>query len=194
MTIRFATPADSAALRGLYALYIDTPITFECDLPSEREFARRVEEVSRDYPYLVCEEQGRVIGYAYAHRAQAREAYQWNAELSIYLDPARTGRGSGTALYRALIALLRGQGVRTVYGVVTAPNPASEGLHRSLGFRHVGTWKNAGYKAGAWRDVAWFEKAIAPFAPDPAPFVPLSRVPREERERRLAEAVAPGLR
>ncbi len=190
MPIRFATPADGAVLLSIYAPYIDTPITFECTSPTVPEFTRRIEAITREYPYLVYEEEGRPIGFAYAHRAQAREAYQWNAELSVYLAVGCTGRGIGTALYRVLIELLKRQGICTVYGVVTVPNPASERLHRALGFRRVGTWRRAGYKAGAWRDVAWFEKAIAPFAADPPPLLPFSRFSRAEREGWLQTAVA----
>lgn len=90
---RFAAPADSAALLKIYGEYLDTPITFECALPSEAEFAGRIAAVGREYPYLVCLEKGRIVGYAYAHRQAGRAAYQWNAELSVYLDRSCTSRG-----------------------------------------------------------------------------------------------------
>ena len=158
---RFAAPADSAALLKIYGEYLDTPITFECALPSEAEFAGRIAAVGREYPYLVCLEKGRIVGYAYAHRQAERAAYQWNAELSVYLDRSCTSRGLGRRLYGALIDILRLQGIRTVYGCVTVPNEKSEGLHQALGFRRLGTYRSTGYKCGAWRDVAWFEKPIA---------------------------------
>ena len=90
LIIRFVRADDSAALLRIYAGYIDTPVTFECALLSERAFAERIAAISAEYPYLVCEEEGAVVGYAYAHRQRDREAYQWNAELSVYLDPAYT--------------------------------------------------------------------------------------------------------
>ena len=136
---RFAAPADSAALLKIYGEYLDTPITFECALPSEAEFAGRIAAVGREYPYLVCLEKGRIVGYAYAHRQAERAAYQWNAELSVYLDRSCTSRGLGRRLYGALIDILRLQGIRTVYGCVTVPNEKSEGLHQALGFRRLGT-------------------------------------------------------
>ena len=179
MEIRFATPEDSAALLKIYGEYLDTPITFECALPSEAEFAGRIADFGGKYPYLVCLEDDRIMGYAYAHALGERAAYQWSMELSIYLARSSTGRGVGRRLYGALIDILRLQGVCTAYGCVTVPNPASEGLHTALGFQRIGTWHSAGYKGGAWRDVAWFEKTIAPYGQDPEPIRPIGDIPAE---------------
>ena len=176
MGLRFAAEADSAALLGIYGQYLDTPVTFEYVLPTEAEFAARIRDIGGTYPYLVWED-GRILGYAYAHRRAERPAYQWNAELSIYLGRDSTGRGLGRRLYGALMELLRLQGVRTVYGCVTLPNAGSEGLHAAMGFRLTGTWHRAGFKCGAWRDVGWFEKTIAPYDPSPAPVRPIGEVP-----------------
>ena len=186
MTFRFAEEADAPALLAIYGQYIDTPITFECALPSVESFTERIRSIRAAYPYIVCEEDGRIWGYAYAHRQAERAAYQWNAELSVYLDRSRTGQGLGRRLYTALMEMLRLQGIHTVYALVTVPNEKSEGLHGSMGFRHMGTQRSTGYKDGAWRDVAWFEKQIAPYDPDPAPPAPIGRVPAE----RLAEILA----
>lgn len=188
MEIRFATERDSAALLHIYRQYIDTPITFEYELPTEAAFARRIRDIAAAYPYLVCEENGRIVGYAYAHRQAERAAYQWNAELSVYLDRAYTGRGIGKRLYGMLMDLLRLQGVRTVYALVTVPNEKSEGLHRAMGFRRMGTQRSTGYKDGAWRDVAWFEKAIAPYGEAPAPLLPIRQVPAEQTAAILRES------
>lgn len=95
MGIRFAAEADAPALLAIYAQYIETGITFEYELPSREEFARRIREFGGTYPYLIWEEDGRIVGYAYAHRQAERAAYQWNAELSVYLDRAHTGTGLG---------------------------------------------------------------------------------------------------
>ena len=168
--IRFAAPDDAPALLAVYAQYIDTSITFEYELPSLAEFRRRIEDFSHKYPYLVHETDGVVDGYAYAHRFAPRAAYQWSAELSVYLDGAARGRGLGRTLYEALMELLALQGVRTVYGLVTTPNEASDRLHRALGFTVAGVTHNVGYKAGRWRGVTYYEKAIAPYDDDPAPF------------------------
>ena len=177
MTFRLAEEADAPALLAIYGQYIDTPITFECALPSVESFTERIRSIRAAYPYIVCEEDGRIWGYAYAHR---------QAELSVYLDRSRTGQGLGRRLYTALMEMLRLQGIHTVYALVTVPNEKSEGLHGSMGFRHMGTQRSTGYKDGAWRDVAWFEKQIAPYDPDPAPLAPIGQVPLE----RLAEILA----
>ena len=185
MKLRFASPEDVPALLAIYEHYISTVITFEYALPSQEEFARRVSSVSKEYPYLAAEENGVLLGYAYAHRIAERAAYAWGAELSIYLRPGAAGRGLGRGLYRALMELLRLQGVRTVYGLVASPNPASQGLHRSLGFQLSGVQKNAGYKNGGWIDLLWFERAIAPYGPEPEPITPIGRLDPEQIQQVL---------
>lgn len=188
MNIRFAAEGDAKALLAIYGQYIDTPVTFEYDLPTEEAFAARIRDTVREYPYLVCEAGGRIVGYAYAHRHRERAAYQWNAELSIYLDREYTARGLGKKLYGMLIDILRIQGIRTVYGNITVPNEKSERLHLSMGFQCVGTWHDAGYKNGAWYDVAWFEKPVAARGKDPAPFLPIRELPAAKLAEILREA------
>ena len=187
MGLRFATAEDSVALLEIYGQYLDTPVTFEYALPTEAEFARRITDFGGAYPYLVWEENGKIFGYAYAHALGERAAYQWSAELSIYLDHSSTGQGLGRRLYGALTDILRLQGIHTVYGCVTVPNERSEKLHAALGFRLAGTWRSSGYKCGAWHDVAWFEKPIAPYQQDPAPFRPIGTIPAETLEKILRQ-------
>lgn len=188
MTIRMATLQDCPAVRAIYGQYIDTPITFECVLPPQEAFAERMAGILTDYPYLVCEEQNRVVGYAYAHRQMERAAYQWNAELSVYIDRGCTSKGLGTALYGALEELLRRQGVHTLYGGVTVPNEKSRRLHLGRGFVSLGIYHRTGYKNGAWHDVEWFEKAILPYGADPAPVRPIRELEPEEIRRVLGAA------
>ena len=174
MKVRLARPEDSAALLRIYAQYIHSPVTFEHTLPAEPEFAARIGRIAETYPYLVCEENGGISGYAYAHRQAEREAYQWNAELSIYLDATATSRGGGTRMYRILLDILALQGVKSAYALVTLPNAASERPHASLGFRTMCVQRKAGFKADAWHDVAWFVKDIAPHNAAPSPLLPVS--------------------
>ena len=108
----------------------------------------------------MCERDGKPVGYAYAHRIRERAAYDWAAELSVYLAPAAQGQGAGTALYRCLIELLAMQNLRILYGCVTLPNEKSERLHEKLGFAPVGVWHGAGWKFGRWHDVGWLEKRL----------------------------------
>lgn len=186
MNIRLAKTPDAAELHRIYAQYIDTAVTFEYTLPTAAEFTLRMETYTREFPCLVCEDAGQIAGYACAHRQMERAAYQWNAELSVYLDAAYTSRGFGKRLYACLMEILRLQGVKTVYGGVTVPNEKSEKLHEGLGFTRLGTYHNTGYKAGAWHDVAWFEKQLAPYDTDPAPVLPIDTVPKDALEAILA--------
>lgn len=157
MNLRFADEHDAAACLAIYAQYIDTSITFETALPSEDEFAGRIRSYGAVYPWLIAEEDGEILAYAYAHRAQERAAYDWNAELSVYVSKNAAGRGLGTRLYRALLA-----------------------LHRKLGFGLLGTYHNTGYKNGRWRDVVWFEKHIGSFDGVPEPIRPIGQLADRE--------------
>ena len=180
MTLRFATPDDAPALLNIYRQSIPTTVTFEYELPSREEFVRRITTMSAVYPYLILEEDGQVLGYAYAHQIGERAAYRFGAELSIYLDHCCKGRGLGKRLYQVLIRLLRLQGVRTVYGLVASPNPASEALHRALGFHVMGIQAKAGYKNGQWIDLIWYEMVILPYDEYPAPIIPIHHLPTHE--------------
>lgn len=174
--IRIAVPDDAEAVLSVYAQYIDTPVTFEYALPSVREFRGRIVTTLEEYPWLVWEEDGLILGYAYAHRYRVRQAYQWGAELSVYVEKSVHGKGIGSALYEELIRLLVRQGVKTVYGCVTLPNEKSQALHTSLGFTEAGVLRSAGYKAGRWHDVIWYEKPVAPYDDPPAPFCPFPKI------------------
>lgn len=177
MRIRVAESDDAEEIARIYARYVPTRVTFECDAPDAPEFRRRIAGTIATHPCLVEEaKDGALVGYAYAHRFQARAAHQWGAELSIYLAPERIGRGLGRPLCECLIELLKAQGVRAVYACVTAPNPPSEAFHAKLGFRKVAHFPHAGFKNGAWRDVVWLAKDVAPFDA-PSPLIPFPELP-----------------
>jgi L-amino acid N-acyltransferase YncA len=163
MQVRDATEDDAGACAAIYAPYVtDTAITFEYDPPSAAEMARRIAASQRAHAWLVLEEEGRVVGYAYAGPFKERVAYRWSAEVSVYLEAGRRRSGSGRLLYEALFARLTERGFRTLVAVMTLPNDASEGLHRALGFEPVGTLRRVGWKHGEWRDVAWAQRSIGP--------------------------------
>lgn len=176
MKIRFAEISDAPSLLAIYSQYIETAITFEYSLPNASEFEKRIENIIETYPYLVLEEDEKIIGYAYAHKYMERAAYQWNAELSIYLDKSHVSKGFGKKLYLVLIEILKAQGVKTVYSLITSPNIKSEKLHRSLGFRNVGMYHNVGYKSGEWRNVSIFEKQIGEYSINPNPIVSIKEI------------------
>lgn len=171
--LRFASESDAETLLGIYAQYIETTITFEYELPTVETFRERILSIRQDYPYLVWEENGTILGYAYAHRFAERAAYQWSAELSVYLDRSARGRGLGAVLYTALMKLTALQGVHTVYALVTSHNERSDRFHADMGFHIAGTVENAGFKNGRWLGVTYYEKAIRTYDDAPAPLLPV---------------------
>lgn len=189
-TIRRAAAEDAAALLEIYQPYItDTVITFEYDVPTAAEFAARITDTLMDFPYLVCERNGKPVGYAYAHHIRERAAYDWAVELSIYLAPAAQGQGVGTALYRCLIDLLEMQNIRILYGCVTLPNEKSHHLHEKLGFALTGVWHGSGWKFARWHDVGWFEKRLGGDGPA-QPVVPFLALDEEKIQECLCRYTA----
>ena len=146
---------------AIYAPFVEhTAVSFEYEVPTEAEFARRLEEHQAAFPWLVCEENGRVMGYAYAGRAFERAAYGWNAEISCYLAPELRGRGVGRRLYARIEEILTRLGYYKLFAVVTSANAPSVAFHRALGFRDAACFRNVGYKQGGWYDVLWLEKTL----------------------------------
>src|SRR5687768_9757664 len=136
--IRLATPDDAAAIAAIYAPYCDaTVISFEETAPSSEEMARRVVTIGATRPWIVLEDDGGVIGYAYASSHHDRAAYRWSVSTAIYIGRAHHRRGAGRALYTTLFALLRALGYRQATAGITLPNPASVGLHETMGFELV---------------------------------------------------------
>lgn len=166
--IRVATPDDAAAVRDIYAPFCEsTAVTFEETPPTAAEMAERIESTLEEYPWLVYEVEGEVVGYAYAHRLRERRAYDWVVELSIYVAEDARQSGVGRALYESLFAVLERQGIRDVYAVTTLPNPETVGFHEAMGFERVGDFPAVGYTEGEWRDVAWWRRSIGEKTDDP---------------------------
>jgi len=177
--IRLARPDDAEAIAEIYAPYVrETAISFEIDPPGAAEMRRRMDACLAAWPWLVAEEQSRVLGYVYAGRFHLRAAYDWSAEITAYLAPEAQRRGLGTAMYRVLIDLLRAQGYHAVFAGITLPNPASLAIHRALGMEEVGTYRESGFKFGRWHDVMWMGMTISPSVPPlhrPTAFPDLTR-------------------
>ena len=153
--IRAATEADAAACAAIYAPYVsDTAISFESEPPSAAELAGRIAAALRTHTWLVAEDAGRVVGYAYGGPYSARAAYRWSCEVSVYLERGRRRTGAGRALYVALFARLAERGFRMAVAGMTLPNEASVGLHRALGFEPIGTYRRIGWKHGRWPGAA----------------------------------------
>ena len=168
MRVRPAREDDAAAIAAVYAPVVEAGVSsFEAVAPDAAEVRRRM--AARPLlPWLVAEEDG-VVGYAYASRHRDRAAYRWAADCSIYLASDARGRGVGTALYDALIPLLRDLGYVTVHAGITLPNAASVALHERSGFAPVGVYRAVGFKHGAWHDVGWWQLRLRDLPDDPEP-------------------------
>jgi phosphinothricin acetyltransferase len=175
-TIRLATEADSASIQRIYRAAIEHEATsFETEVPSVEDLSQRIATTLVRTPWLAYDEQGEVLGYAYASRHRDRAAYQWSVEVSAYVDRRAHRRGIGRALYRTLFRILALQGFHRAYAGITLPNGASVGLHVAVGFTPVGVYRGVGFKHGAWHDVAWYERDLQPTRLAPAgPPTPLS--------------------
>ncbi len=163
LTIRPAAPADMAALAEIYGHHVRHGFgTFEEVPPSAAELdGRREAIVARGLPYLLAEDQGRVLGFAYAGPFRLRAAYRYTVEDSVYVAPDAQGRGVGRAVLSAVIEACEAIGIRQVVAVIgDSGNAGSIGLHRSLGFTHKGVGEGFGYKHGRWVDIVWMQKAL----------------------------------
>ena len=166
--IRDVTLKDAAALSKIYAYYVNhTAITYEYDAPDESEFKERIKNITARYPYFVLEDNGIIKGYAYASAFHPRKAYEWCAEVTIYLDHEAFGRGYGRLLYAQLEKALKEMGILNLYACIAHPevedeylNKNSEQFHRHMGYELIGTFKNSGYKFNRWYHMIWMEKII----------------------------------
>jgi L-amino acid N-acyltransferase YncA len=174
-TLRLARPDDAAAIAAIYApLLQHTAVSFEVDPVPADQMADRVVTTLLQYPWLVAEAGGDVLGYAYAAQHRTRAAYRWSTDVSVYLADHARGRGLGRALYTALLDLLTAQGYANAFAGIALPNPASIGLHESLGFVAIGVYRAVGWKLGRWHDVGWWQRRLttsdaAPRTPIPMP-------------------------
>lgn len=159
--IRPARPSDAQALADIYNPYVRaTIITFEEEPVSAEEMAARIGKVTAAYPWLVWEENGAVLGYAYGTTWRTRAAYRFAVETTIYLAAEQQGKGVGSRLYEALMVDLKGRGFHSALGCLGLPNDPSVRLHEKLGFRKVGHMREAGWKFGAWVDVGFWERML----------------------------------
>lgn len=167
--LRLATPADAKGLLEIYAPYIsNTSFTFETEVPSIEEFAKRISTYLINWPWLVYEVDGMIAGYAYATRHRERTAYQWCIESSVYIHDDFQRNGIALALYTALFEILKIQGFRNVYAVINLPNDRSVSFHEQVGFTHFATYEKVGYKLGKWKNVGWWKLSINDYDDEPA--------------------------
>lgn len=178
--IRAATTADAEQLLAIYAPYVSkTAITFEYETPSLAAFQERIENTLKRYPYIVAEKNGEILGYAYTGAFVGRAAYDWAAEISIYLKESRRGIGLGRKLYGALEELSKAQHILNLNACIGYPEHEDTYLtqnsvqfHTHLGYAIVGRFHKCGYKFGTWYDMVWMEKLLGEHPDVPAPLIP----------------------
>ena len=159
--IRAAVQADAASLLAIYGPFVEnSAVSFETKVPSVEEFAARIDKALKGWQWLVAEQDGQCIGYAYGSSHRERPAYRWSVEVSVYVRPDAHRRGVGRALYRRLFDDLTRKGFCNAFAGVALPNDGSIALHRSVGFEPIGVFKSVGHKFGQWQDVAWFQRVL----------------------------------
>ena len=175
--IRLATERDVPEILSIYAPYVlNTTCTFEYDVPTEEAFLERFRSITARFPWIVWEEDGRILGYAYGSSLFERAAYSWSCESSVYLRPEAKGRGIGRALYTALEKILAFQGYVVNYAIVTSENFPSRAFHEKLGYHVAGELSGCAFKFGKRLGIVWMEKEIKKSEipskfPDTWPFV-----------------------
>ena len=166
--IRLASAADAPQICEIYRPIVrDTAISFEETAPDADEIATRIAKTLEQYPWLVCEINRQIAGYAYGSPFRSRSAYQWTVETTVYVHSDYQRRGVSRALYTSLIAILRRQGYCNAIGVIALPNDGSVRAHETLGFRKIGVFENMGYKRNEWRDTGWWQLELRPMPPEP---------------------------
>ncbi|WP_435332774.1 GNAT family N-acetyltransferase [Haloarchaeobius sp. TZWWS8] len=173
-TIRPATTDDAEAIHGIYAPFVaETAVSFETEVPTRDDIAARIEATQERFPWLVCERDDELAGYAYGHAHRGRGGYRWSAEASVYVAERHRRNGVARGLYESLFAVLELQGYVNCYAGIVIPNEESVGFHEAMGFDLVGVYEDVGYKLGEWRDTQWMRRRLRepPATPDePVPF------------------------
>lgn len=189
--IRVASPEDAPEILAIYAPYVEkTAITFEYDIPSLPEFRGRIERTLKKYPYLVAEQDGEILGYAYTSAFVGRAAYQWAEETTIYLKGNKRKTGLGRKLYRALEDICRARNVLNLNACIGWPEAEdtyltrnSAQFHGHLGYRMVGEFQKCGYKFGRWYNMVWMEKLLGEHPDVPEPVIPFPELKAEVLEK-----------
>ena len=160
-TIRLAEQRDVPGILEIYTPFIlDTAVTFEEIVPDEASFWKRIQEIMVELPFLVCEIDGRIAGYAYASAYRNRASYRWSKEVSVYVHPDFHRRKVAHALYTTLHEMVRFQGIANLLAIITMPNESSVAFHEFFGYRKSGEFSKVGFKLNRWQNVGWFELFI----------------------------------
>lgn len=183
ITIRTARDSDATSILEIYAPYIEnTSYTFETELPTVESFRQRINTYLQSCPWLVCEIDGVIAGYAYGSKHRERIAYQWSVECSVYVHDDFQRVGVAKALYSALIEILKLQGFRNLYAVINLPNERSVAFHESLGFQYFAVYNSVGYKLGKWKNVGWWQLQLNEYSMEPLPPIKFAEMGSETIE------------
>jgi L-amino acid N-acyltransferase YncA len=167
-TIRLAERTDVPGILEIYSPFIlETAVTFEESVPDEESFWKRIQEIMTELPFLVCEIDGRIAGYAYASAYRSRASYRWAKEVSVYVHPDFHRKRVAQALYTSLNEMVRYQGIADLLAIITMPNESSVAFHEQFGYRKCGEFSKVGYKLGQWQNVGWFELFLQDEAQSP---------------------------
>ena len=189
--IRMATPDDASRMLEIYGPVVQTtPISFEIEPPTQKEFRQRIADTLQHLPWLACEFGGCIAGYAYATPFRSRSGYRWSVEVSVYVAEQFRRRGVASALYTALLEGLRILGYFNAYAGISLPNAASVKAHESMGFRPVGVFPSVGFKLGGWHDVGFWRLTLQPHATDPSEPKLLQHLPNNPRWKDTLKDVA----
>lgn len=160
-TIRLAERRDIPGILEIYSPFIlETSVTFEEEIPSEESFWERMLAIMAELPFLVCEIEGKIAGYAYASGYRSRASYRWSKEVSVYIHPDFQRKRVGHALYTSLNEMVQYQGVANLLAIITMPNEQSVAFHEHFGYTKCAEFSKVGYKMNCWQNVGWFELFI----------------------------------
>lgn len=169
--------SDTKAILNIYSPYVlNSDVTFECTVPTIEEFHLRIKHYAEQFPYIVYEIDGMIVGYAYAGKQREREAFQWNCETSVYVNEKFQRQGIAEKLYKVLLKILTVQGYKTAYACITYPNDKSIAFHNKFEFKETALFKNTGYKLGKWRDAIWLEKQLGDYETNPDAPIPITKL------------------
>ena len=182
MSIRLACQADLPQILAIYGPYVETTAySFEYTVPTLEAFTQRFLKITEQFAWLVWEEAGEILGFAYGSAPFERAAYRWSGEVSIYLRPDAQHRGIGRQLYKALEWIMEKQGYRLVYAIITAANEGSLAFHKAMGYQFTARFPGCGFKFGSWQDVIWMEKQLR-FDENPMNFpIPAHAIVKSDR-------------
>lgn len=177
MHIRIASREDCSDIAEIYAPIVErSHISFELIPPTADEMAHRMSAALESHVWLVAEEAGRVNGYAYASKYRDKPAYKWSTETTIYVRDGLRSKGVGRSLYAALLRILSAQNYRRAFAGIALPNQGSVALHEAMGFGHIGTNPEAGFKLDRWHDLGWWSFQLNDRDGEPAPLIPLDKL------------------